>query len=261
MLGLLPSGSSPLIVSGSRFTSCTIGVDLGEGQATIADSVFDGCNTGIRVGPAASQFNSPGATVLGCDLVDNTLGILVITSAVVRDTTIRDPEVTERASNTGILVGRGFLTMDGGQVSGQDQVGIAIEGGSSSEGFATGRLLGTEIIGGPIGVNLGGFPDDEHLVMRDSIIRDQTVAAVRLEADGSSSDADLGNDGGPGGNQLSVVSGVALLDARPNPFEQELVVDCTGLTLNGRSYTGQTIQGPASLLPDYQIDADGVLQF
>jgi hypothetical protein len=87
------------------------------------------------------------------------------------------------------------------------------------------------------------------------------VASVRLQADGSSSTADLGNDGGPGGNQLSVVSGVALLDARPNPFEFEGTVDCRGLALNGQSYAGQLIQGPASQLPDYQIDADGELQF
>lgn len=259
----MPGFFATLTVSESSFSSCLRGVDIRDGQATITDSVFDGCDEGIRIGPEASSSNPPSATVRDCDLVDNVIGIVVASpgGTVVIDTTIRDPEVTEQASQRGIHVGRGTLSMTGGQVSGQDEIGIAVEGSSTTEGFANAFLDGVEVIGGPIGVNLGGFPDDENLFMRNSIIRDQTVAAVRIRADGTFSTADLGNDGGTGGNQLSVVSGVALLDARPNPFEQFLTIDCTGITLNGRSYAGQFIQGPASLLPDYQVDADGILQF
>lgn len=33
------------------------------------------------------------------------------------------------------------------------------------------------------------------------------------------------------------------------------------MTLNGRSYAGQLIQGPASQPPDYSILTDGQIQF
>lgn len=261
-IGIELLGFGDVDISSASFTSCSAGIVTRNGNAFIADSVFDSCDEGIRVGPALSSSSPPGTSVVGCDMVDNGIGILLIGgTAGVDDTTIRDPEETERTSARGIHIGVGGLFMTGGAVSGHDEVGIAVEGGSSSEGFAFASLDGVEVIGGPIGVNMAGFPDDENLIMRNSIVRDQTVAAVRIRADGTFSVADLGNGGGDGGNQLSVTSGVALLDARLDTFEDTRTIDCRGLTLNGRSYAGQVIQGPASQLPDYQIDTDGELQF
>ena len=250
-----------LDVSGSGFTSSDTGIVVGAGGAIIDDSVFDGCGVGIQVGNMA-PFTSPSAQVVGCELVDSAEGIVVANASVeVTDTVIRDIEVTEPASLAGVRVIRGVLTMTGGEVSGQDQVGISVEGSSFSEGGAVAFLDDVLVVGGPIGVDVTGFPDNEQVRMRDSIVRDQTVAAVRMVADGANARADLGNGGGPGGNQLSVVSGVALLDARDERTPFDRIIDCAGLTLNGRSYAGQLVEGPASLLPDYQIIAANALQF
>jgi hypothetical protein len=35
----------------------------------------------------------------------------------------------------------------------------------------------------------------------------------------------------------------------------------TGSTLNGRSYAGQTVQGPASVPPDYLITDTDIIDF
>jgi hypothetical protein len=37
-------------------------------------------------------------------------------------------------------------------------------------------------------------------------------------------------------------------------------IDATGITLNGRSYAGQLIEGPASMPPGDEIRADGLIQ-
>ena len=58
-----------------------------------------------------------------------------------------------------------------------------------------------------------------------------------------------------------MVSGIALLDIREEPDEFNRTIDATGITLNGRSYAGQLIEGPASQPPDYEIRADGLIQF
>ena len=71
---------------------------------------------------------------------------------------------------------------------------------------------------------------------------------------------DLGDSGDGGGNQLSVVSGFALVDLRTDPSFRP-TIDATGTTLNGNAYAGQLIQGPTALAPDYSIVADGSIQF
>ena len=109
-----------------------------------------------------------------------------------------------------------------------------------------------------MGVRAHGFPDDNVLRMRDSVVAGQTVAAVQIEQDDSF--FDLGDSGDGDGNQLSVVSGTALADLRTDPLFWP-TIEATGTTLNGNAYAGQLIQGPTVLAPDYRIVADGSIQF
>jgi hypothetical protein len=88
--------------------------------------------------------------------------------------------------------------------------------------------------------------------MSSSIVRDQTVAAVRLGFARAVRHNLNSND------QLSVISGVALDDACVNPLFG--TVEAAGRTLNGRSCTG-VVDGPAELLPDYRIHDRGDIEF
>jgi hypothetical protein len=84
---------------------------------------------------------------------------------------------------------------------------------------------------------------------------------------------DLGFAAAPGENQLTTDTGFALLDGRatslsPVPSRERvhgpapvLAVQAVGTTLNGCSYSGQVIVGPAELRPDYKLLVDSVVSF
>jgi hypothetical protein len=260
-IGIDGRGRMELTMTGSRFSDCTTGLLVRGGSADVTDTVFERCQLGVRGGFIDGGLSDPFVSVIDSEFVDDMIGVAVgrgFTS--VSDSVFTDLEVTTQASQAGARVGFGTLYISGSEISGMDQIGISVEGSGATEGFAHAVVTDVTIIGGPIGIQLGGFPDDETLGVRNSIVRDQTVASVLATADGSFAIIDLGNDGEPGGNQLSVVSGVALLDARPDPFPGDDVIDCTGITLNGRTYSG-LVEGPAESLPDYQITGSGILQF
>jgi Right handed beta helix region len=243
-------------VSDSRFVACDRGVRNGTGTLSIVDSIAERCEVGIET---FSDFAS--LEVTGCELTDNRTGIQAIGGLVdITDTSIRDSEATPEPSLRGISLRRAGVTVTGCEIVGQDQVGVTGFSSVEDPGFAL-RLTDVLIDGGPVGVAVDGRDNPNSLVMRDSIVRNQTAAAVRISIDEFNLvTVDLGNGGGPGGNQLSVLSGVALHDLRQEPDEFS-PIDATGILLNGRSYAGQRIQGPASQLPDYQIVADGAIQF
>ena len=260
-IGIDGRGEIDLTMSGSRFSDCEVGLLVRSGAADVTDTVFERCELGVRGGFIADVFNEPLVRLTRCELLDDEVGLSVgLGSTIVTDSVFRDLEVTPQASRVGARVGYGFLTVVGGEVSGMDEVGILVEGSSTTEGFARAIVGGVTIVGGPVGIEVAGFPDDELLILRDSVVREQTVASVRAVADGSGARIDLGNGGEAGGNQLSVTSGVAILDVRESPFPSDEVIDCTGITLNGRTYTG-LVEGPAQSLPDYQIVNGGMLQF
>jgi hypothetical protein len=79
---------------------------------------------------------------------------------------------------------------------------------------------------------------------------------------GSASRVDLGTVGASERNALSVVSGFALDDVRDAALPANRFVQAFGTTLNGRSYDGQTVEGPASVPPDYRVlMLAGAIQF
>lgn len=110
-----------------------------------------------------------------------------------------------------------------------------------------GSALGIELLGGS-------------LSLRRSVVRGESDAALRLSA--AAAAVDLGTAVSPGGNALSVGSGVALDDARAAPSPAQGTISAVGTTLNGTSYAGQRIPGPATHLPDYCLrSSDAALQF
>ena len=139
-------------------------------------------------------------------------------------------------------------------IKGQALSGIEAFVSAAEPESARVTLADVLIEGGQYGVYLHGASQGGGLFMSSSVVRDQTVAAV---SDGFGDEA--GNNLG-GANQLSVVSGVALEDARIDP-PVGAPIRASGITLNGRSYSGE-VDGPAELLPDYRIiDDQGAIRF
>ena len=258
--GLAEDDPANVTVTDSRFAGCALGLGNAGGTWSITGSTLERNVVGIS---GDRGFGVQGdLTIVGCELDDNTTGMRFLHSdAEVTDTLIRDSEVTPESMQTGILVGTGGgLQLTGGEISGHDGTGISAFASVEGPSFVV-SITDALIVGGLIGVNADGRDNPNSLTMRDSVVRDQTVASVRIFVEWFFVTLDLGNGGGPGGNELSVVSGIALLDIREEPDEFNRTIDATGITLNGRSYAGQLIEGPASQPPDYEIRADGLIQF
>lgn len=256
-IGLDALQTVQLTVTSSRLAGCGVGTSMVFGTMSIHESVVERCGAGLETLPGFESHMD----VTGCQLVDNGTGIRARGGSVdVMDTLIRDDESTATASLTGILVRSALVTVTGGEIIGQDRFGIDAFSSVEEPGFLL-RTTGLLIQGGRVGIDADGRDNANTVVLRDTIVRDQTDTALRMRVEGQFVTVDLGNGGGPGGNQLSVVSGIALDDLRMEPDEFTAVIDATGILLNGRSYAGQLIQGPASALPDYRIVSDGLIQF
>ena len=97
--------------------------------------------------------------------------------------------------------------------------------------------------------------DGASATLTGSVVRDQSEAAVRLDAFNRDSSFFLTD------NVLSVTGGHALDDVRVKAFAAE-PIDARGTTLNGNAYDGQLIQGPVEIGADLRIaSSDGLVQF
>jgi hypothetical protein len=278
--------------TGSEDTSA--GLDLSLSTATVTDSSFRDCGPGVAVAvhEQASTFQGSFAmldhvTVQGCDrgvvsgdqahespltvlvingskFIGNRVAIdLVDANASITDTVIRDDDTTPGASETGIVLSNGSLGISGGRIADQSVAGISL----FSAGFApfdrdlSVRATGITIVGGAVGIDISDGSVATGLLLRNSTIRQQTVASVRL---GGVIDPsyDLGRPGDPGMNALSVVSGFALVDHEPGFADNDVtrIIHATGTTLNGHSFDGQFVQD-ASLPPFYETTGPNGIQF
>jgi hypothetical protein len=255
--GLRASGAVGATISDSRFSGCGTAILLQAGELDLTGTTIEGCATGLQIG--SGPLGEGGDWhVASSQILDDTTGILLIGGGLLlEDTLIADDEATVAASERGVYVGSGDVLAIDVTIRGQDLAGIEAYRPSCCEN--TDRLAvdldGALIEGGQMGVQVHGTVDSGHLTMRSSIVRDQTVAAVSIAMEDGTL-FDLSGD-----NQLSVVSGFALEDLR---LDNSLgfIVEAAGITLNGRSYAGQRVQGPASVPPDYRIvDDRGAIQF
>jgi hypothetical protein len=111
------------------------------------------------------------------------------------------------------------------------------------------------IEGGEVGLDVHGDVDGASATLTGSVVRDQSEAAVRLDAFNRDSSFFLTD------NVLSVTGGHALDDVRVKAFAAE-PIDARGTTLNGNAYDGQLIQGPVEIGADLRIaSSDGLVQF
>jgi hypothetical protein len=225
------------------------------------DVVVEDCQRGLVVGAPSGQPVGAGVQVLNSRFVDNAIGILIQDGfTFLQDTVIRGDEATPRASSVGIQIERGDASMSGGKITDQTTAGIQVFGSNgSSDSNTTLDVEGVLIAGGKRGIDFGGVEND--LFLHGSTIRGQTEAAVRISA--FDSFIVLGSTSDPGGNALSVQrGGFALDDARSGTQFFDRYILAVGTTLNGVSFDGQTIEGPAELAPYYRLPLpDSGLQF
>jgi hypothetical protein len=104
--------------------------------------------------------------------------------------------------------------------------------------------------------------DSGSLIMRGNHVTGGAAAVDIAVIDSPLSIHDLGRPDDPGRNELAVISptGYALIDRR-NADEPNHNVTMSGSTLNGHSYAGQTVQGPAAVPPDYLITESDIIEF
>lgn len=233
-------------------------------QRVRAEHCGNGLTLGGPVGPGQFRTEAPFLDVSSVELLDNEVGLSLVSGSItMRDPIIRGDDSTPLVSTHGVSADNGNLTLLGGKIGGVTIAGIDVHTSSSGGGpFEAACDLvtdGVEIVGARYGVIFHGWEGSSDLTMRRSIVREQTVASVRVS--GYDSLFDLGSALSPGENALSVVSGFALEDARTDSLNEPYVL-AIGTTLNGHSYDGQTIQGPAEVPLDYVIRTfSGAIQF
>jgi predicted small lipoprotein YifL len=216
---------------------------------TIDHVVVEDCETGIAVGLPGSRRNT-NITIGNSELIDNRTGILVSSGDVnISNVVIRDDEATPLTTSTGISIRSGTAFVTDVEITGCDDVGIALVQ-TSSNGFDAGLHANRLTInGGQVGIAFQGI--DNHLSMQNSIVRDQTAAA--LYASSIDSSIHLGSPGFPGNNALSVLSGFVIDDDRQFNSSFFALIQAHGTTLNGVRFDGELVEGPAELAPFYRF--------
>lgn len=220
---------------------------------TMDGVVIEDCQHGLTmVGPRGG---GP-STITNCQFIDNRVGVRLVTGFLeMRNSVIRNA-APAAPGQAGIAIGRGDMFLTNTQISGQD-VGISIvQTNSDGRGSLAGG--GLAIVGGRIGVEFRGI--ENSLSLRNSIVRDQTEASLSISS--IDSRINLGDSFSPGNNALSVVTGFVIDDQRRFNSFFDRYIQAAGTTLNGVSFDGQTIDGPAELAPFYRVvDVDSGIQF
>ena len=235
------AGPTSVNVSDSTFVSSSIRTQGGRLDAEALS--FVGGSGAIQLGQRLDGEVAASGSVRNSTFADVAQAVVVRDGSIVMlNSQIRQsPEQTSTAP---------AVSVRGGSF---EAVGVAIEGfrEAAIEGLIEAptrsgqvHLTDVTILGGTYGIRLRGIANGGGLVMRSSSIRDQTTAAVSTEWNNAS----FHNLSGT--NELSVLSGVALEDLRPNPMP--FAIRAGGITLNGRTYAGR-IRGSIDESPDFRI--------
>ena len=248
------SGRARFAVFDSTFTQGGACVRTTGGQFTVMNTRFESCSIGVLLEKGDPSSEAVRGEILDSVFVDNQTGVKQRAGwLAVADTSIRQTAGSSGPFDRGIHINGGELEATRVTIAGHGAAGIEAFVSAAEVDSARVTLADVLVEGGQYGVYLHGSSEGGGLFMRSSIVRDQTVAAVSLGF-ARAVRHDLN-----GNNTLSVVSGVALDDARVDPIFR--TIEAAGMTLNGKSYTG-LVDGPAELLPDYRIvDDRGLIEF
>jgi hypothetical protein len=175
------------------------------------------------------------------------------------DTLIDDDPATPAATERGVLLENGDILVGFSTIRNQAVAGVEAAVRGAATGGRLQAMIGHSLIeGGQYGVHFHGPGEPGWLFMSTSVVRDQTVAALSVNAP-------FITDLTICCNELSVSSGFALEDMRTQPGTDPIFaggVEPYGTTLvNGTTFSG-VVQGPVSLPPHYRILSEGgAIQF
>lgn len=251
--GTAIQGDASLTVKHSRLTGCAVAIASVDGDLHLTGTQIT-CTTGIRSGLALHRNFEP----LAIELTDSTITASApIVAEQASITLVRAQLLGAAGCTTGVLVADGGVTATDSRV---ECAGTAIlgDGVSGLEDSQVVLLAHSEVIGGVNGVVLASANDPSLVSATTSHIHGGSRAAISLEDDDAR--ADLGTPSAPGGNDLTSDTGVAFHDERDDPVPNE-ITEAHGTTLNGHTYDGQTIAGPATLAHDYKLGPASVLRF
>jgi hypothetical protein len=221
----------------------------GGAGASIDGVLVEDCDVGVSA--QGVPFGDIGVEITNSQFIAiRTAVVANHASTTIRDTVIRG-DASVRAPQSGVGLGSGLSFLSNVEITGMNG-GLGIFHGSSDNHEALVHASGLEIVGGLVGISIGGI--DNQLTVRNSIVRDQTVASLLVSnVDGVTN---FGTASDPGNNQLSVISGFAIDDFRFTESSGRNI-RAVGTTLNGVSFAGQTISGPAELAPFYRFAHGG----
>jgi hypothetical protein len=244
-------------VTGSSFEGCDTALSIGARTVEVRDSTFSRCGTGIRTSARPWSDEVPGVLIDDSVFLDTPTGVVVSSGGIrVQGTMFLDrTEPTYQSFAVEMLHGR--LTVRDSVI---DVLGDGLRTVMNCEMSSMVELTDNVIDAGYTGV-LHAACDTGYLVMRRNRITGGNAAVDINVIDNIPSTHDLGRPDDPGGNELVVTSptGYALIDRRNAETINHLTM--SGSTLNGRSYAGQTVQGPAAVPPDYLITDRDVIEF
>lgn len=226
---------------------------------TISHTRVEDCDLGLVLVPPDQRGLRIVADISNSRFIDNRIGISAAgANTTIHDTVVRGHSAGPRVSSVGVAVSSGNTTLSNVEITGQQDTGLGVFHILSDDEDALVFVSSVTIVGGHFGIDLSGI--DNQLTVRGSTVRGQTVASLAISnVDGR---ADLGTPSSPGNNQLSVISGFVIDDTRSTESFFSRYTFATGTTLNGVSFDGQTIDGPAELAPFYRIaNFDAGIQF
>lgn len=239
-------------------SGCGTALFLADGQWTLTDINVEGCDTGLRLF-GVREDGTLRAEVFDSEFLDNRLSMAVSNGSLsVTDSAVRDVEATPAVTEIGVRVGHGSVALRNVEITGIDQTGIVASptliGGEIYQ-RADLDIDGLSLVGGQIGIQISGGGEGAATFMNNASIRDQTVASFSFGGVESTRFRFTNVE-------LSVVSGYALEDLRPDPDLQNAINSALFTTLNGNSYEGQLIEGPIDVPPDFRIiDNSSGIQF
>lgn len=247
-------------VADSVIAGCAEGVSVAAGRVTIRNTKIQDCALGVHSGPATPQAGSgePIVTVIDSQLTGDATGIKIDDGTL----TIDHVDVTGAPGGapcvTGVSVTGGGLVARAQTRIDCTQFGIRGATVRGAERIFSVSVDGAEITGSEVGIDLGFADGPAILSLRRARVHGGK-AAVSIVNDRAR--CDLGTTKDPGQNELTAgAGGIAFKYVRPDTFGFE-IHSAVGTTLNGHSYAGQTITGPAAEAADYVIPVDADLQF
>jgi hypothetical protein len=236
-------------------------IELETGNVSLQRTTIRGFAVGVAITePAQWGGCSHSVALTDSAIVDATVGVQVFCgrASLTRSRIVDDP-LTAAVTTIGVDIDKGNVSIrDSSRLEvSQHAIRTSNADCGDSEHNSYIDVADSVVIGGSTGIDHDSC-EFGRVTLRRSVVRGGTIAVGA----GCFGDQDCPYDLS-GGNDLQVTSptGHALLDSRYELNEFAPPINMVGSTLNGRSYAGQRITGPAQITPDYRLLGDGTIQF